>query len=76
MQTLGLASHYRSVLVSKRHTLERVGIFSCLNEADLDVLAAVARPLHVDRGTVLQQQGSPPDALYILTRGICKVSQG
>ena len=72
-QELGLAEYFSKQLDSKRLMLERVGIFGSLTPAEMDYIASVAQPLHVDRGTVLQQQGSVPDALYILTRGICKV---
>lgn len=73
VQKLGVGDCFRRLLEKKRQLLERAGIFESLPSYVLDQMVSVAQPLHVDRGTVLQQQGASPDALYILTRGVCKV---
>lgn len=56
------------------HLLRRVPLFGGLNQSDLDLLAAAARPVRYPRGSIVFQEGDPGDFLLVLAKGRVKVT--
>ena len=53
--------------------LRQVTLFSTLEDHDLQALAALARPITVQRGEIIISQGSVGDALYVVISGRVRV---
>lgn len=56
-------------------TLRRVSFCTDLPEATLRALAAIAVPLHRPVGAVIQLEGDPAEAMYIVAQGRVKIAR-
>lgn len=56
-------------------TLRRVSFCADLTEAALSALAAIAVPLHRQAGTLIQLEGEPAEAMYIVAQGRVKIAR-
>jgi CRP-like cAMP-binding protein len=53
--------------------LRKVDIFRELPEAGLRAIAEVAEPVTLGSGDVVVVEGGPPDALYVIQSGSCRI---
>jgi CRP-like cAMP-binding protein len=53
--------------------LKKVDLFRDLPEAGLRAIAEVAEPVSVGAGDVVLVEGGPPDALYLILSGTCRI---
>ena len=60
-------------LKSVKESLSRVAMFQSLGEADLEVMAGVARQITAERGELIVSQDSDGESLYIVVDGQIRV---
>ena len=53
--------------------LRKVDLFRELPDAGLRAIAAVGEPVSVVAGDVVVVEGGPPDALYVILSGSCRI---
>jgi CRP-like cAMP-binding protein len=53
--------------------LKNVDLFKDVPEAGLRAIAEVAEPVSVAAGDLILVEGGPPDALYVITKGACRI---
>jgi signal transduction histidine kinase len=56
--------------------LRRSKLFAELPDEDVSALARASRRVDLDPGEVLIEEGSPPDAMYVVTSGELEVTRG
>jgi signal transduction histidine kinase len=60
---------------SPREFLQRLPLFECLGEDDLDRLAEQTETVELSAGMTLMAEGSPSDALYVVVDGVLEAAQ-
>jgi CRP-like cAMP-binding protein len=53
--------------------LKNVDLFRDVPEPGLRAIAEVAEPVSVAAGDLILVEGGPPDALYVITKGACRI---
>jgi CRP-like cAMP-binding protein len=53
--------------------LRKVDLFKDVPEAGLRAIAEIAEPVSLGAGDTVVVEGGPPDALYVIARGSCRV---
>ena len=53
--------------------LKKVELFKDVPEAGLRAIAEIAEPVSVAAGDVILVEGGPPDALYVIRSGRCRI---
>jgi CRP-like cAMP-binding protein len=53
--------------------LKNVDLFRDVPESGLRAIAEVAEPVTVAAGDLILVEGGPPDALYVITKGACRI---
>jgi CRP-like cAMP-binding protein len=53
--------------------LKKVELFKDVPEAGLRAIAEIAEPVSVAAGDVILVEGGPPDALYVIRSGACRI---
>jgi CRP-like cAMP-binding protein len=53
--------------------LKKVDVFRELPDSGLRAIAEVAEPVSLAAGDVVVVEGGPPDALYVITNGSCRI---
>lgn len=53
--------------------LRKVDLFKDVPEAGLRAIAEIAEPVSLAPGDLVLVEGGPPDALYVITKGACRI---
>lgn len=65
----------KAAMMELTKLLKDVELFSGLDDQDLSEVASIFKELRLQRGEVIAEQGTPGDALYLVTRGFVEVAR-